>query len=40
MAQADAASGSYSAYEITLASVYTALSWWLETLLRAVDQRL
>lgn len=38
MAESDSQSGVYTAYEITLASVYNALSWWLDTLMYAVEQ--
>ncbi|NMX04352.1 DUF2017 family protein [Mobiluncus mulieris] len=38
MAESDPQSGVYTAYEITLASVYNALSWWLDTLMYAVEQ--
>ena len=34
---ADPEAGVYTAYEITIASIYNALSWWLETLMHAVD---
>ena len=37
MAESDPESGVYTAYEITIASIYNALSWWLETLMHAVD---
>lgn len=37
MAQSDPDSGIYTAYEITIASVYNALSWWLDTLMNAVN---
>ncbi|ADI66411.1 DUF2017 family protein [Mobiluncus curtisii] len=37
MAESDPETGVYTAYEITIASIYNALSWWLETLMYAVD---
>lgn len=37
MAESDPEAGVYTAYEITIASIYNALSWWLETLMLAVD---
>ncbi|WP_297587668.1 DUF2017 family protein [uncultured Mobiluncus sp.] len=37
MAESDSEAGVYTAYEITIASIYNALSWWLETLMHAVD---
>lgn len=37
MAESDPEAGVYTAYEITIASIYNALSWWLETLMHAVD---
>lgn len=36
MAESDPKNGIYTAYEITIASIYNALSWWLETLMYAV----
>lgn len=36
MAESDPSSGVYTAYEITLASIYNALSWWLDTLMQVV----
>lgn len=38
MAESDPQSGVYTAYEITLASVYNALSWWLDTLMYAMRE--
>lgn len=36
IADSDPELGIYTAYEITIASIYNALSWWLETLMHAV----
>lgn len=39
MSESDPEAGIYTAYEITIASIYNALSWWLETLMYAVNGR-
>lgn len=37
LAESNPDEGEYSAYEIALASVYNALSWWLDSLMHAVS---